>query len=75
MTAEQSREELQRCSYRYDVIIELLDLEQELPGSHDRRVKPHGMFDAKVRNSSYSQLQLPPSIGLTVINILIKQHM
>lgn len=68
MTAEQSRAELLRRGYRDD-IIELLDLEPELPGSPDRRVRPHATFDAMVRYDLHSLIQLPISIGLTVINI------
>lgn len=68
LTAEQSRAELQRRGY-HDDVIDLLDLEPEMPGSPDRRVKPHATFDAMLRYDLQSVLRVPLSVGLTVINI------
>jgi hypothetical protein len=57
-----------------DDVIDMLDLNPEMPGSPDRSVKPHATFDASV-GASLSQFGIPVTIIGSVINILDTKYL
>ncbi|MCX8051973.1 MAG: TonB-dependent receptor [Chlorobi bacterium] len=68
LDADQSAAELRRRGYD-DKTISLLDLEPEMPGSPDRRVKPHATFDIMARYDLQPHFGLPLSVSLAVVNV------
>jgi outer membrane cobalamin receptor len=72
-TAERAREILLARGYTPDVI-DMLDLNPEMPGSPDRSVAPHATFDASV-GASLSQFGVPVTLIGSVINILDTKYL
>lgn len=69
LTPEQSREELRRRGYSDDVI-DLLSLEMEEPGSPDKSVAPHAIFDLSAGIDLHALLGVRARLGATVLNVL-----
>lgn len=65
----QSRLELKRRGYS-DKVIDLLSLESEKPGSPDKSVAPHAIFDFAFSLDMRKSLSIPLKLSATVMNIL-----
>jgi hypothetical protein len=71
---EASRLELQRRGYTDDVI-DLLNLESEMPGSPDKSVAPHATFDFAASYDLSRYLPLPVRITGSIINVLDTKYL
>jgi outer membrane receptor protein involved in Fe transport len=69
LTPEQSRTELKRRGYS-DEVIDLLDLSQEKPGSPDKSVAPHIIFDVGAGIDLDQYIGTHVHIDLDLLNVL-----
>ena len=69
-----SRVELGRRGYSNDVI-NLLSLSSDKPGSPDKSVAPHAVFDLRFSASLRSLITLPLTCSVSVLNVLNTQYL
>lgn len=69
-----SRGELERRGYSDDVI-NLLSLSSDKPGSPDKSVAPHAVFDLGVSANLRSLISLPLTCSVSILNVLDTQYL
>jgi len=69
-----SRIELERRGYS-DAVINLLSLSSDKPGSPDKSVAPHAVFDIGLFANLRSVVSLPLKCSVTVLNVLNTQYL
>jgi len=69
-----SRVELERRGYSDDVI-NLLSLSSDKPGSPDKSVAPHAVFDLGISADLRGYISLPLSCSVTILNVLDTQYL
>ncbi len=71
---EASREELRQRGYS-DNVISLLSLSSDKPGSPDKSVAPHAVFDLGLSANLQSVVAIPLSCSFSVLNVLNAQYL
>ncbi|HTY36739.1 MAG TPA: TonB-dependent receptor [Bacteroidota bacterium] len=66
---DQSRAELKRRGYS-DSVIDLLTLESDQPGSPDKSVAPHAVFDLFLGYDLHAAMHLPLRLTASIMNVL-----
>lgn len=74
LNEEDSRAELRRRGYSDDVI-DLLSLEEEEPGSPDKSVSPHAVFDVGVNVDLRDAISLPLRLSASVLNVFDAKYL
>jgi hypothetical protein len=69
-----SRVELQHRGYS-NAVIDLLSLSSDKPGSPDKSVAPHAVFDLGLCADLRTFTQLPLSVSCSVLNVLDAQYL
>lgn len=70
---EASRVELKRRGYS-DAVIDMLDLNSEMPGSPDKSIAPHAVFDLSA-GADLSPFGLPVKVTAIVLNVLDTKYL
>jgi outer membrane receptor protein involved in Fe transport len=74
LNPEQARAELKRRGYSDDVI-DMLNLEEEEPGSPDKSVAPHATFDISAGVDLRSLAKIPLRLTGTITNIFDTKYL
>jgi outer membrane receptor protein involved in Fe transport len=74
LTPEQSRVELRRRGYS-DEVIDLLSLEMEEPGSPDKAVAPHAVFDLAAGFNFLPMTGIRARVTLSALNVLDTEYL
>lgn len=74
LNEEDSRAELKRRGYTDDVI-DLLSLKEEEPGSPDKSVAPHAVFDVGVNIGLEKLISLPFRVSASVLNLFDAKYL
>ncbi|MEP7234374.1 MAG: TonB-dependent receptor, partial [Ignavibacteriota bacterium] len=74
LDAEQSKIELKRRGYSDDVI-DLLELNSDMPGSPDKATAPHIVLDLAVGYDFDKTIGIPAKITATVLNVLDTKYL
>ena len=69
LSPEESRAELRRRGYS-DSVIDLLTLQSDQPGSPDKSVAPHAIFDLMIGYDASGPISLPVRLTATVMNVI-----
>jgi hypothetical protein len=65
--------ELKRRGYS-DAVIDMLDLNSEMPGSPDKSIAPHAVFDLSA-GADLSRFGMPVRVTGTVLNVLDTKYL